>query len=238
MTPLLHIQNLTVGYGIKPVLKDVTFSVQSGETVVIEGGNGSGKSTLLKAAFGLLRPWTEQSRIEYNIGGESLSYPTPADLLKAGIAFVPQKQSVYDTLTVEENLRLTSRHLSSGDFRDSLAQILDLSPQLRPLLLRKPERMSGGERQLLALSMAVIRDPRVLLLDEPLAGLSNAGAQAVLALLSHLIQAKGMSLIIVEHRLDEVLTIASRKLTMVLGKIVTDQQMSPSLGTTPTTIQL
>ncbi|MEQ1829950.1 MAG: ATP-binding cassette domain-containing protein [Pirellula sp.] len=234
MKPLLLIQNLTVGYGLKPVIEDLSLSVDQGEAMVIEGGNGSGKTTLLKAAFGLLHPWSKETRIEFETQAVSLTNPEPSALLNAGIVFVPQKQSVYDTLTVVENLRLTSRRITAESFGNSLTLILDQFPALRPLLHQRPERMSGGERQMLALSMALIQYPRLLLLDEPLAGLSSAGGQAVLSLLHQLNRNNDVSLIIVEHRLNEVLTIATRKLTMVLGKIVADQRVSKTINSLPT----
>jgi branched-chain amino acid transport system ATP-binding protein len=222
MTPILTVRNLSTGYGKKQVLFNVSLDVMTGEILLITGGNGSGKSTLLKAIYGLLPAWNADAEIIFrpNPDGPALS-TQPATLnLSKGLAYLPQKNAVFDDLTVEDNLRLAGHTLRDGkEFAARREEVLATLPVLSPLLRRKPEKMSGGERQMTALAMMMLHRPRLLLLDEPAAGLDAAHVSAVSALLHALNKESAISFLIVEHRVDPFISIPHRRLFMRLGRL-------------------
>lgn len=161
MTPILSVRNLSTGYGKKQVLFDVSLDVMPGEILLITGGNGSGKSTLLKAIYGMLSPWNAEGKIVFqpDPNGPNLNTQPPTLNLAKGLAYLPQKNAVFDDLTVEDNLRLAGHILRDRhEFAARRDEVLVLLSSLRPLLLRKPEKMSGGERQMIAMAMLLLLD--------------------------------------------------------------------------------
>ena len=222
MTSILSVRKLTTGYGKKPVLFDVSFDVEPGEIIVVAGGNGSGKSTLLKAIFGLIAPWNPDAEIIFR---PDPTYPIlathpPILNLSKGLAYLPHKNAVFDDLTVEENLRLSGYTLRDREeFAARREEVLALVPALGPLLHSKPERMSGGERQMAALAMVLLHRPRLLLLDEPTAGLTENLASEIFRLIGKLRETTGFAAVVVEHRLEYAQTIASRMVALNLGKL-------------------
>lgn len=222
MAPILSVRNLSTGYGKKQVLFDVNLDVMPGEIVLITGGNGSGKSTLLNAIYGLLLPWNGNARIAFrpNPDGPLLSTQSPARNLANGLAYVPQKNTVFDDLTVAENLLLASQRLQDRHtFSVRREEALTLLPALRLLLNRRLEKMSGGERQMVALAMLLLHRPKLMLLDEPLAGLSERLAATVVDLLREIGANNSVTLVIVDHRVQELASIATQRLKMQDGKI-------------------
>ena len=203
MPPILSVRHLSTGYGKRQVLFDVSLDVMPGEILLITGGNGSGKSTLIKAIYGLLPPWHTEAVIVFrpNPDGPPLS-TQPATLnLSKGLACLPQKNAVFDDLTVQDNLRLAGHTLRDReDFAARRDEVLLSFPALRPLTRRKPEKMSGGERQMLALAMVLLHRPSLLLLDEPTAGLSAKNFQVIVGVLQQLVGTSlTRSLLLVEH---------------------------------------
>lgn len=201
MEPVLQVRRLSTGYGKKQVLNDVSFDVVRGQTVLISGGNGSGKSTLLKAIYGLLKPWNDEAQIDFRPlpNGPTLSTGAPLTNLQHGLGYVPQKSAVFDDLTVEDNLRLSGQRLPSGVvFAERLEETFRTMPALQTFTKRKPSSMSGGERQMLALAMVLLHKPAVLLLDEPLAGLSQANMVHFLTTLRNITLER--TVLLVEHR--------------------------------------
>ena len=221
MTPILSVRNLSTGYGKKQVLFDVSLDVMPGEILLISGGNGSGKSTLLKAIYGILSPWNTDAGISFRPGDEPSVATTPSSLnLSKGLAFVPQKAAVFDDLTVADNLRMAGHTLHSWkEFVARREEVLGWLPSLGLFLQRKPQCMSGGERQMVALGMMLLHRPRLMLLDEPTAGLDEMNAKSILNTLHELHRADEMAFIIVEHRLHECANMGGRSCRMRLGKL-------------------
>lgn len=225
MTPILSVRNLSTGYGKKQVLFDVSLDVMPGEILLITGGNGSGKSTLLKAIYGLLPPWNADAEILFCPDPEGPVFNTqpPTLNLSKGLAYLPQKNAVFDDLTVEDNLRLAGHTLRDRyEFADRRGEVLVSLPALHPFLRRKPEKMSGGERQTVALGMALLHRPKLLLLDEPTAGLDSRNSDAVLEALRAAHATRELTLVVVEHRRHECASLGGRLCRMRLGKLEGD----------------
>lgn len=236
MAPILSVRNLSTGYGKKQVLFDVSLDVMPGEILLITGGNGSGKSTLLKAIYGLLPPWNADAEIVFRPNPDGPALRTqPATLnLSKGLAYLPQKNAVFDDLTVEDNLLLAGHTLPNGkEFVARRDEVLAPFPALRPLLRRKPEKMSGGERQMVALAMVQLHRPRLLLLDEPLAGLDSNNLHLLAGIIRGIHQQRGLALIIVEHRVTEFAALAHRTLRFRLGVIAENKPQQERLGESP-----
>lgn len=222
MAPILSMRNLSTGYGKKQVLFDVSLDVMPGEILLITGGNGSGKSTLLKAIYGLLPPWNADAEISFrpDPSGPTLNTQPPTLNLSKGLAYLPQKNAVFDDLTVEDNLRLAGHTLPNGkEFAARRDEVLASSPALRPLLHRKPEKMSGGERQIVALAMMLLHRPRLLMLDEPLAGLDAARVEGILENIQNINDKQGVTMIVVEHRILEAGSLAFNHLHLSQGTL-------------------
>lgn len=222
MASILSLRNLSTGYGKKQVLFDVSLDVMPGEILLLIGGNGSGKSTLLKAIYGLLPPWNHDAKILFRPtpDGPSLSTQPAIRNLSNGLAYLPQKNAVFDDLTVEDNLRIAGHTFCDRhEFSARRDEAIESLPALKPLLRRKAEKMSGGERQMTALAMVLLHRPRLLLLDEPTAGLAVPLAEQMLATLSGLRSRHSTSVLIVEHRVSHAVPIADRTLALRLGRI-------------------
>lgn len=220
MLPILSVRNLSTGYGKKQVLFDVSLDVMPGEIALITGGNGSGKSTLLKAIYGLLPAWNADAEILYrpDQNGAAVSTSIATNNLAQGLAYLPQKNTVFDDLTVEDNLRLAGHILRDDkEFANRRDEVLASLPVLATLLKRKPEKMSGGERQMVALGMVLLHRPRLLLLDEPTAGLDSKNAAAVLETIHSAQEKNQLSLVVVEHRQNECSALGGRLCRMRLG---------------------
>lgn len=209
LVPILSVRNLSTGYGKKQVLFDVSMDVMPGEIVLITGGNGSGKSTLLKAIYGLLPAWNADAEILYRPeqNGAAINTSTATSNLAQGLAYLPQKNAVFDDLTVEDNLRLAGHILRDNkEFANRRDEVLAALPALATLLKRKPEKMSGGERQMVALGMVLLHRPKLLLLDEPLAGLDTEKLNLLMSTINEIRLRQEITLIMVEHRKAEITT--------------------------------
>lgn len=233
MSPILSVRNLSTGYGKKQVLFGVNFDVMPGEVLIITGGNGSGKSTLLKAIYGLLSPWNADAEIVFrpNSDGPILSTARATLNLSQGLAYLPQKNAVFDDLSVEDNLRLAGDSLPDRlTFSERCGDVMDAFPALREQLRRKPGNMSGGERQMVALAIVLLHRPKILLLDEPTAGLDAPNANAVLSALRESHARRQLSLVVVEHRQYECAALGGRICRMRLGKLEKDLSVCDDRG--------
>ncbi len=210
---LLSVEDVVAGYSAADeVLKGVNLSVDAGEIVGVIGPNGAGKSTLLKTIAGLLKP----GRGHITFDGEAIGGYAPRDISRRGIAYVPQEQNVFPTMTVRENLEMGGYIDPKGNRRK-----IEVAFERFPMLARRrrvPARsLSGGERQVLAMAMALMVEPKVLLLDEPSAGLSPLAAERLFEEIVA-INRGGMSIAMVEQNAREVLTLAHRAYILVDGR--------------------
>ncbi|MCG3167809.1 MAG: High-affinity branched-chain amino acid transport ATP-binding protein LivF [Bacteroidia bacterium] len=220
---MLRVENISTGYGKKQVLFDVSLEVKQGEIVLLAGSNGSGKSTLLKAIYGMLPQWSN-GQIFFN--GENITGKPTATLLKKGLLFIPQKNNLFDDLTVKENLEMAGLTLDNNTLRQRTEQALSIFTSLAPHLQQTPMKLSGGEKTLLTLAMATLHQPKMVLVDEPFSGLSEKNLTFVAENLKVLNQKSGITLLIVEHRVKESIRIANRIIGLKLGKILNQMEVN------------
>lgn len=197
---LLTIHQLIAGYGKLEVLHGVSLSVEKGQFVAILGPNGSGKSTLVKSIFGLARIFGGSISLDQR---SLVGLPTEA-IGRYGLAYVPQRENVFTSMTVYENLRLAVRQARRTEAEQALAEVYQLFPILQQRQKQRGGRLSGGERQMLAISLAWLARPRVMLLDEPSAGLSPLFVKEIFQVLRQLSQS-GLTLMVVEQNARSVL---------------------------------
>lgn len=214
---MLKVENLSTGYGKKQVLFDVSLEVSKGDIVLLAGSNGSGKSTLLKAIYGMLPQW-DNGKILFD--GENITGKPTAALLKKGLLYIPQKNNLFEELTVKENLEMAGLTIDKKVLRKGIDDALSVFKTLEPNLKRTPMTLSGGERQLLTLAMATLHQPKMILIDEPFIGLSPINITFIAQNLKELNEKSEITLVIVEHRVKECLVIANRTVGMKLGKII------------------
>ena len=214
--PLLQVESLIAGYGKKEILKGINLIVRSGEILALIGHNGAGKSTLLKAVFGLLPVW--KGRVIYD--GQPLNSAAPRDLLRRGMAYIPQGNRVFTDLTVRENLEIGGVTISNMQARnEGVGRALAMFPALRDRLKQQAGTLSGGEKQMLALANALVLSPRLLLLDEPSLGLAPNLIGEALGKIQQLNRDNGVTILIVEQKVREVLNICHRVCCLKLGTV-------------------
>lgn len=213
----LKVEHVSTGYGKKQVIFDASFEMQKGETLLIIGSNGSGKSTLLKTIYGMLKPWGKEAKIWYN--NQLITNIEPFQLIKKGIVYIPQQNELFEDLTVKENLEISGMQtINKHVLKVKIAMVLEQMAALKPLLWRKCCQLSGGERKLLSLSMALINQPQLIMFDEPFAGLSPKATYDIVSKIKWL-KNVGISLIVIEHRLKDVFGLADRVIGIKLGRI-------------------
>ncbi len=212
MTPTLLVEDVVSGYGEVEVLHGVTVRVEPGEIVSIIGPNGAGKSTLMKAAFGLLP--IKRGRVL--LQGRDVTGRAPNELVRLGMAYVPQVDNVFPSLTIQENLEMGAWARSDG-FKERLARVYDLFPALAARPHEKATRLSGGQRQLLAIGRALMLDPIILLLDEPSASLSPKMVDLVFENIIE-INARGTAILMVEQNARHALSLSHRAYVLATGE--------------------
>jgi branched-chain amino acid transport system ATP-binding protein len=211
---LLRVDGLVAGYAADlPIVRGVSLAVDAGEIVALLGPNGAGKSTLLKAVAGVAPVFTGETLLN---GKTTAGLPAHA-LSALGMGFVPQSANVFTTLSVEENLRVGG-HLIAHRLRARLEQVYAQFPDLARQRRRPGSALSGGQRQMLAIARALMSEPRMLLLDEPSAGLAPLALREVLDGVRR-IAAGGVAVLMVEQNVKAALRIAQRGLLMVNGRI-------------------
>jgi branched-chain amino acid transport system ATP-binding protein len=221
---MLKVQNISTGYGKKQVLFDVSLEVKQGEIVLLAGSNGSGKSTLLKAIYGQLPQWSNGQII---FDGENITGKPTAALLKKGLLYIPQKNNLFEDLTVKENLEMAGLTLDQRTLQQRIENALSIFTALVSHLHRTPMKLSGGERQLLTLAMAILHKPKMILIDEPFTGLSQKNITFVAENLRELNHKNKITLLIIEHRVNECIRIANRVIGLKLGKLFNEAQVNP-----------
>ena len=209
--PFLIGEKMTGGYGAADILHDCTLAVDKGQIAVIVGPNGAGKSTAMKAVFGMLRLRGGQVRI----GGEDISHLSPQDRVAKGMAFVPQTNNVFPTMSVEENLEMGA-FLRRDDFRGTMEQVFDLFPILKDKRRQNAGELSGGQRQQVAVGRALMTQPKVLMLDEPTAGVSPIVMDELFDRIIEVART-GISILMVEQNARQALEIADKGYVLVQG---------------------
>ncbi|MDB5510699.1 MAG: branched-chain amino acid transporter ATPase [Enterovirga sp.] len=209
----LRVEDVVAGYGAHDeILKQVGISVEPGEIVSILGPNGAGKSTLLKTIAGLVAP--RSGTVEF-IGG-SIAGLRPREVSRRGVVFVPQENNIFPSLTIEENLEIGG-HLAKAEYREHLAKVYDRMPDLAARRRLPGGALSGGQRQLLAMAMALMVGPRLMLLDEPTAGLSPTAADDLFGMVSA-IRHDGVAIAMVEQNALRSLMVSDRAYILVDGR--------------------
>jgi branched-chain amino acid transport system ATP-binding protein len=215
----LRVEGLIAGYGKKQVINGITFGVPSGEIVALIGHNGAGKSTLLKAIFGLISIWSG----EVHFNGSRWAKPAPRAFLRSGAAYVPQGNRVFTDLTVYENLEIGGVTLrDKRALKEGMERVFTLFPLLKDKLKQFAGTLSGGEKQMLALSNALVLSPKMLLLDEPSLGLAPPLVSEALSRIQQISRDSGVTVLIVEQKVRDVLKIADRVLVLRTGRISFD----------------
>ena len=211
---MLRLSDLHASYGAAPVLQGVSLAVEKGETVALLGPNGAGKSTLLAAITGIIP--RREGRID--LDGIDLSKKQSHAIVASGVALVPEGRLVFSPFTVEDNLRLGAVRLH-GDVRERFDYVYQLFPRLAERRKQRAGTLSGGEQQMLAIGRALMSKPRLLLLDEPFLGLAPIIVVEIRKALETLRQS-GLTLLIVEQKLDIALGFAQRAYVLIKGRVV------------------
>ncbi len=210
---LISVNNLTAGYGNNaPILDSVDMALEAGEIGVIVGPNGAGKSTLLKSIFGLLNIHSGQIKLN----GERVIGLRADQLVEKGLAFVPQEFNVFQSMTVEENLEMGA-FIRKDDISGMIEQVYTYFPPLKEKRRQATGELSGGQRQMVAMGRALMSEPKLLLLDEPTAGLSPLFMEKIFERIIAVNKA-GVTVLMVEQHAKQALAIADHGFVLVTGK--------------------
>ncbi len=213
MDALFAAENIDAGYGDVIIVQDVSVKVAEGETVAIVGPNGSGKSTLIKSFLGFARLF--QGSVFYC--GKDITAIASDRAISLGIGYVPQINNVFPNLTIAENLDMGAyRKKDKASIKAGMAEIYEMFPELEARKHALAGNLSGGERQMVAIARAMMAQPKVLMLDEPLASLSPKPASAILDKMARIKEA-GTAIIIVEQNVKKVLSVSDRGYVLVNG---------------------
>jgi branched-chain amino acid transport system ATP-binding protein len=209
---LLELKDVVGGYGGAPILNGVNIAIEQSDIGVIVGPNGAGKSTTLKAIFGLLKVTSGS----VSFLGEEIANAMPDRLVPKGLSFVPQEKNVFTSLTVEENLEMGA-FIRKDDFRPTIEWIYSMFPVLREKRRQPAGELSGGQRQMVAMGRALMSQPKLLMLDEPSAGLSP---RYVLEIFEQIVRVnkEGVAILMVEQNARQALAFASRGFVLAGGK--------------------
>jgi len=213
---ILKVENLSSGYSDVQILKSVNFSVKEGEIVAIFGPNGSGKSTLLKSILGQCDLLSGKVVFQ---GKDITRIPTDR-LVSLGLSCSPQGRKVFETMTVLENLEVgATTNVSKADFESKIDYIFRVFPVLSEKKFSRASTLSGGQQQLLSLGMVLTQSPKLLILDEPLSGLSPKNVSYLLEKILQ-IRDSGSSILLVEHNIKRISEIADKVILMENGQII------------------
>ncbi len=216
MAPILVAENVDAGYGDVVIVHNVSLEVGEGETVAIVGPNGSGKSTLIKSLLGFARLF--HGRVFYE--GKNITGITPDRAVNLGIGYVPQINNVFTNLTVAENLEMGAYiRKDKVSIKADMAEIYRMFPELEARKRTWAGNLSGGERQMLAIARAMMANPKVLLLDEPLASLSPKAASVILSKMEK-IRESGTAIVIIEQNVKKALDSSQRGYILVAGTCI------------------
>lgn len=213
---MLKVENISSGYGKKTVIFNVSFEIGDGETVLLTGGNGSGKSTVLKCIYGLLPKENKEAKVVFN--ESDITKLLTSEMVKKGIVYIPQNNNYFESLTIHENLTISGStgFYTNEELKQRTQDVYQL-PKLKDFRNDTPFNLSGGERQLLALGNALMHKPKLILFDEPFAGLDELNTKLIMEELLKLKQQR-ISMLIVEHK-KTISKLFDRELNMYLGRL-------------------
>jgi ABC-type branched-subunit amino acid transport system ATPase component len=209
---VLEAREVVSGYGEVEILHGVSIRVEEEEIVTIIGPNGAGKSTLLKTVFGLL----PCRRGVVLFGGEEVTGQSPQDMVRKGMCYVPQSDNVFPSLTVQENLEMGA-FIRRDNYRPKIEEVLALFPDVMERRHTRAGKLSGGQRQMLAIARALMLEPRILLLDEPSASLAPNMVEMVFAKILD-INRSGVAIVMVEQNARESLKLSHRGYVLAMGQ--------------------
>jgi branched-chain amino acid transport system ATP-binding protein len=211
MSDLLTVEKVSAGYGEAVVLNDISFALGEGQTLALLGRNGTGKTTLINTLAGA----TRQHAGSITLGGVALHKLPSHQRAAAGIGWVPQERNIFKSLTVHENLTAVQR---SGPWTSQ--RVYEMFPRLAERKTNLGTQLSGGEQQMLAVGRALVVNPKLLLLDEPLEGLAPIIVNELLRAISRITRSEGLSAIIVEQHPQAILAISDRAIVLDHGTVV------------------
>ena len=224
---VLKLEKLSAGYGEAQVLREVSLSVPAGQSLALLGRNGMGKTTLVNSIVGVTRYFGGTITLD----GRDITRLRPDQRAHAGVGWVPQERNIFKSLTVDENLTAVAR---PGKWAP--ARIYDLFPRLGERRQNLGNQLSGGEQQMLAVGRALVLNPRVMLLDEPLEGLAPILVEELLVALRRIIREEGVSAIVVEQNAQKVLGMTDRAIILERGAVV-HESTSAALKSDRTTLE-
>lgn len=213
---MLDIKKINSGYGKLHILFDIDAIVNRKDIVVIVGPNGSGKSTLLKTIFGLTNIYSGSIKFKE----EELVGLPPYQIAKRGIAYLPQVDNVFSNLTVKENLIMAGYTLDKEEANKKAAEVSEIFPIIKKYYNKKAENLSGGEKQMLAMAMALMREPEIMMFDEPTASLAPNIAMQIFDHIVSLRDDLGITIVIAEQNAIRALEHGDKALLLVSGRVI------------------
>jgi branched-chain amino acid transport system ATP-binding protein len=211
MADLLTIEDLSAGYGRAVVLFGVTLSLREGEAMAVLGRNGVGKTTLIDSIVGVTRRFSGS----LTLAGRQMAAMAPEERARLGVGWVPQERNIFRSLSVEENLTAVAR---PGQW--TVERVMGLFPRLKERRRQSGGLLSGGEQQMLAIGRALVTNPKLLLLDEPMEGLAPIIIEELLRALARLFREEGMAGLVVEQYARKILPVTDRAIVLDRGKVV------------------
>jgi branched-chain amino acid transport system ATP-binding protein len=210
------VEGVSAGYGNLHILTEVSIRAEAKEVTVIVGPNGSGKSTLLKTVAGITNLYQGNILLD----GKPISHLPPHEIARRGLAYLPQTESVFAQLTVSENVKMAGYTISDAEFEGRLKDVTTMFPQVEKYMKTRVQNLSGGERQMVAMSMALLRKPSVIMFDEPTANLSPKLATQVLDTVKRVARDLGLTVVLVEQNAKRALEMGDRAYLLVGGRRV------------------
>jgi branched-chain amino acid transport system ATP-binding protein len=215
---ILEVRSLAAGYGKKQIVNGIDLALGRGEILLVLGHNGAGKTTLMRAIFGLLKPTAGEVTYE----GKPIAGRSPGDNVAEGIAFVPQGHGIFRTLSVRDNLELGGFMANKARLPERMQTVFKLFPILGERLQQIGGTLSGGQQQMLAIGMALMHEPRVVILDEPSIGLAPNLVDRVMQSIAEINRSFGTSILMVEQNVHYSLPIANRVAVLKAGRKIYD----------------
>lgn len=231
---MLKVEHISSGYNKKQVLFDISFEILRGSFTVIAGPNGSGKSTLFKTIYGIIKPWEITGISDPHIwfDGKEITKDPSYSFIRKGMMYVPQKDNYFPNLDVSTNLQVSGTTISnSNSFANRLDEVYSIFPILKKYRYQNLMELSGGEKQMAILAMALIHRPKLILLDEPTLNLSPAYRTILLDKLREFNKSEKITILMVEHKVKECLNYADHLIGIKFGKVYGIYDITPSFKT-------